>query len=113
MTTTGRHVRQDNPERSTGAPPPELVAARAEIDRLDTALVDWLAARFAVTRRVGRLKADQGLPPADPARQTEQIDRVRALAEHRGVEPDLAAAIPSLIMAEVVHQHQQVERRPG
>jgi len=92
--------------------PAELLAARASIDELDGDLIDLLSSRFALTRRIGQLKADLGLPASDPARQAVQIERLRALAVVADVNPDLAADLLNLIMAEVVRQHQQV-RRPG
>jgi hypothetical protein len=38
---------------------------------------------FRITREVGRLKAECGLPPADPAREAEQIARLRQLQSRR------------------------------
>ena len=60
--------------------PDELVVLRGAIDNMDAALIHLLAERFRITREVGRLKAECGLPPADPAREAEQIARLRQLA---------------------------------
>ena len=46
--------------------PPELLEMRHSIDNIDAALIHLLAERFKQTRKVGELKARQGLPPADP-----------------------------------------------
>ena len=59
----------------------ELRRLRASIDNMDAALVHLLAERFKITQQVGELKAAHGLPPADPAREAQQIARLRALAE--------------------------------
>lgn len=49
---------------------------RASIDRLDAILVYTLAERFKHTQSVGRLKAEHDLPPSDPAREANQIERL-------------------------------------
>nr|WP_272213131.1 chorismate mutase [Marinicella sp. W31]MDC2879078.1 chorismate mutase [Marinicella sp. W31] len=59
----------------------QLVQYRQSIDNLDAALVHILAERFRCTKAVGHLKADHDLPPADPAREEQQISRLRALAK--------------------------------
>ena len=54
---------------------------RKSIDRLDAILVYTLAERFKHTQAVGRLKAENDLPPSDPAREASQIARLERLAE--------------------------------
>jgi chorismate mutase len=61
----------------------ELKALRASIDNIDAALVHMLAERFKCTQKVGVLKATNDLPPADPAREKIQIERLRQLAVRR------------------------------
>src|SRR3954451_17293560 len=70
-------------DRSGEAPvkPAELLELRDSIDNIDAALIHLLAERFKCTKRVGVLKAEHRLPPADPAREAVQIQRLRALAE--------------------------------
>ena len=58
----------------------ELLELRGSIDNIDAALVHLLAERFKCTQKVGRLKAEHRLPPADPLREKVQIERLRALA---------------------------------
>lgn len=71
----------------TSAPvPSEIIRLRGSIDNIDAALVYLLAERFRVTRRVGELKAVGGLPPADPAREQEQIARLTSIAEESGLD---------------------------
>ncbi|HEY2417340.1 MAG TPA: chorismate mutase, partial [Steroidobacteraceae bacterium] len=69
---------------------PELQRLRDSIDNIDAALVHLLAERFKFTKAVGEFKAAQGLPPADPAREAKQIERLRSLAEAAKLDPNFA-----------------------
>ena len=85
----------------------ELDALREEIDQLDESLVELLAQRFEVSRRVGELKRVSALPPRDEARERAQAERVRDLASEHGVSPNLAEAILRLIVDRVVAEHKE------
>nr|WP_218910795.1 chorismate mutase [Nocardioides thalensis] len=85
----------------------ELQRLRSSIDNLDAALVNLLAERFKCTEQVGRLKARAGMPPADPAREAVQIERLRALSESSGLDPEFAEQFLNLIIAEVIQNHRQ------
>lgn len=88
--------------------PPELAELRDSIDNMDAALIHLLAERFKMTRRVGVLKAKEGLPPADPGREKEQIARLRRLAETSQLDPEFAEKFISFIVAEVVRHHEDI-----
>jgi isochorismate pyruvate lyase len=65
---------------------------RAEIDRIDTALVDLIGERFTFVDRAWQLKQS----PAEarvPWRIQQVIDRVRARAAENGIPPELAEAL--------------------
>lgn len=96
----------------------ELRAIRDSIDNIDAALVHLLAERFKCTQRVGRLKADHGLPPADPQREIEQIARLRSLAASAHLDPAFAEKFLSFVIDEVIRHHRAIaddlhERRPS
>ena len=85
---------------------PVLQAYRESIDNIDAALVFMLAERFKVTQAVGRYKAENGLPPADPGRETEQIARLRALAASAHLDPEFSEKFLRFIIDEVIRHHQ-------
>ena len=88
----------------------ELARLRASIDNMDAALVHLLAERFKITQQVGELKAEHGLPPADPVREGQQIARLRALAEEARLDPEFAEKFLNFVVAEVVRHHEALNR---
>ncbi len=65
---------------------------RAEIDRIDTALVDLIGERFVYVDRAWQLKQS----PAEarvPWRIQQVIEKVRARAADQGLPPELAEAL--------------------
>jgi chorismate mutase len=92
---------------------PELLRLRDSIDNIDAALVHLLAERFKFTKAVGQLKARRGLPPADPAREAQQIARLRTLAERAKLDPDFAEKFLAFILREVIRHHEAINGRTG
>ncbi len=85
---------------------PELQRLRDSIDNIDAALIHLLAERFKCTQAVGRLKAEHGLPPADPQREAAQIARLRNLAQEAKLDPDFAEKFLNFIVREVIRHHE-------
>ena len=94
----------------TPAEDPILAAYRKSIDNIDAALVHLLAERFKCTQKVGRLKAEHNLPPADPAREAAQIERLRTLALEAHLDPDFAEKFLTFIITEVIRNHEAFRR---
>jgi chorismate mutase len=92
---------------------PDLQRLRDSIDNIDAALIHLLAERFKCTQAVGRLKAEHGLPAADPSRETEQIARLRALAQESKLDPDFAEKFLSFIVTEVIRHHEAIRDARG
>jgi chorismate mutase len=86
---------------------------RQSIDNIDAALVHMLAERFKCTQAVGRYKAEHGLPPADPGREAQQIERLRGLAQAAKLDPDFAEKFLNFIVTEVIRHHEAIRRAKG
>jgi chorismate mutase len=91
----------------------ELERLRGSIDNIDAAVVHMLAERFKCTQQVGRLKARHRLPPADPAREARQIERLRQLAESARLDPAFAEKLLNFVIAEVIRHHEQLSGEPA
>lgn len=86
----------------------QLSGYRQSIDNIDAALVHMLAERFRCTQAVGHLKARHSLPPADPAREEYQIERLRRLARDAKLDPDFAEKFLNFIIKEVIRHHEAI-----
>ena len=84
----------------------ELEEIRSSIDNIDAAVIHMLAERFKCTKRVGRLKAEHAMPPADPARESRQIAHLRVLATEADLDPAFAEKFLNFIIEEVIRHHE-------
>jgi chorismate mutase len=83
-----------------------LTGYRQSIDNIDAALVFMLAERFKITQAVGRYKAENELPPADPSREETQIARLRQLASDAQLDPEFSEKFLRFIIDEVIRHHE-------
>ncbi|MGJ9373949.1 chorismate mutase [Nesterenkonia sp. CF4.4] len=91
----------------------ELLSMRASIDNIDATLVYLLAERFKATQRVGVLKAKHQLPAADPAREKNQISRLKRLANEAQLDPEFAEKFLNFIIEEVIRHHEAISASSG
>jgi len=89
-------------------PTADLRRLRGSIDNIDAALIHMLAERFRATQQVGILKAEHGMPASDPAREEQQIARLRRLAEEADLDPEFAEKWFNFVVAEVIRHHTAV-----
>lgn len=97
-------------DASTDAIPasdPVLAGFRKSIDNIDAALIHMLAERFRITQAVGEYKAKVTLPPADPAREQRQIERLRRLSEEADLDPEFSEKFLRFIIDEVIRHHEK------
>jgi isochorismate pyruvate lyase len=84
---------------------------RAQIDRLDGALVDLLAERWGYVDRAWQLKSDPSEATV-PWRIQEVIDKVKARSGERGMPPSLAEALWRQIIGwGIQHEEQRMRER--
>lgn len=83
-----------------------LAGLRGSIDNIDAALIFLLAERFRCTTQVGVLKARHGMPASDPAREEQQIARLKRLAEDASLDPAFAEKWFNFVVAEVIRHHR-------
>ena len=84
-----------------------LAGYRKSIDNIDAALIHMLAERFRITQAVGEYKAKVTLPPADPAREQRQIERLRKLSEDADLDPEFSEKFLRFIIDEVIRHHER------
>ena len=84
-----------------------LDSLREGIRRLDLELVARVAERVDLARQVGELKRRQGFSTVDYAQERTVIERARAVAEERGLEPAVAEDLfARIIRASVIAQEE-------
>ena len=83
---------------------------RAEIDRLDLALVDLIAERFAYVDRAWQLKSGPGEAYV-PWRIQQVIDRVKGHAKEKGLPPELTEALWRQMIGWFVQYEEEKLRR--
>jgi chorismate mutase len=66
----------------------ELEAIRAEIGRVDEAIVGLIGERLRLARHVGALKRTVGMSVLDPSREAAVVRRAGALARERGLDDE-------------------------
>jgi chorismate mutase len=93
--------------------PAELLTLRDSIDVIDAELLQALAKRFALTARVGELKASMDLEPFDGIREAEKLERLRTMAAELGLGASLIDDLFSRIMREAVLNHKQLRETRG
>jgi chorismate mutase len=66
----------------------ELNQIRAEIEQIDRSLIDLIAQRVRLARRIGAVKRSAGLPTLDPPREAAVVRRAGALAREAGLDDE-------------------------
>jgi len=76
-----------------GVAAPELGEVREAIDALDRELVQLIAQRTEVARRIGRIKGARALPVRDAVRERALLEKRRGWAEEEALDPDGVARV--------------------
>ena len=86
----------------------QLKEYRDSIDNIDAAMIFLLSERFKITHKVGVLKAENTLLPADKSRETQQVSRLRKLSKEADLDPEFTEKMLSFIIAEVISNHEKI-----
>jgi len=86
-----------------------LTPLRMQIDEVDAKIVGLLGQRFSLTREVGQIKADTGLPSQDPTRESHQRLRLALLADEQGIDAATVLRVFDLIRERVVEEHDAIK----
>lgn len=101
LTTTGIPMRRPADCHS-------MTELRAEIDRLDRALIALLVERAGYIDRAVELKPAEGLPARIEPRVAEVLANVRKQAQAGGLDPDLAEALWTQIIEWSIAREERV-----
>lgn len=85
-----------------------LQKLRIQIDKIDEKLMKDLAARFAVTEKVGVLKKKLNLPIHDAKREAEVVASKIQMGEKFKINPVLVEKIFKLIMEYAKKRHKEI-----
>src|SRR5262249_50302032 len=75
---------------------------RERIRALDQEVIGLAAERQESTRQVGELKRQQNRPTVDYKQERVVLDRARAFAKERGIDPSLAEDLCTLLIRAAV-----------
>ena len=75
-------------DNSLDGQPEELGRIRDEIEAIDRALVELIAKRVQLARRIGAVKRAAGLPTLDPPREAAVVRRAGVLAREAGLDDE-------------------------
>jgi chorismate mutase-like protein len=79
--------------------PALLAPYRERIDRLDRAIIDLLAQRYAVIREVGHLKAGKAVPAVIQTRVDEVRENAARMAAEAGLDEDFIRHLYAQLIA--------------
>ena len=86
----------------------QLKEYRDSIDNIDAAMIFLLSERFKITHKVGVLKSENTLLPADKSREAQQVSRLRKLSKEADLDPEFAEKMLNFIIAEVISNHENL-----
>lgn len=86
----------------------QLKEYRDSIDNIDAAMIFLLSERFKITHKVGVLKAENTLLPADKSREAQQVSRLRKLSKEADLDPEFTEKMLNFIIAEVISNHENL-----
>lgn len=90
-----------------------MAELREAIDEIDRELIALHAERVTYIDRAPVLKAPVGIAARAPSRVEDVLNKVRAEAEARGYDPELARAMWTLLIEAMIAREEQVMGTEG
>ena len=87
---------------------PTLESLRDEIDKIDTQVVDLLNRRVQSAVEIGKIKANLGVDPYDPAREEQVFRKISNLSEGPMREDSLKTIYREVISASIALERELV-----
>tara|TARA_A200000113_G_scaffold222529_1_gene236281 strand:- start:143 stop:1225 length:1083 start_codon:yes stop_codon:yes gene_type:complete len=87
---------------------PTLESLRDEIDKIDTQVVDLLNRRVQSAVEIGKIKANLGVDPYDPAREEQVFSKISNLSEGPMREDSLKTIYREVISASIALERELV-----
>ncbi|MEH2214565.1 chorismate mutase [Nostoc sp.] len=85
-----------------------LEGFRQEIDAVDSQIIEALAKRFEICKRVAEFKKQQGIPMMQPERVEAVKQRRRELAMQHGLDGAFMVELYSLIIQETCRMEDEI-----
>ncbi|MBD5336973.1 MAG: bifunctional 3-deoxy-7-phosphoheptulonate synthase/chorismate mutase type II [Bacteroides sp.] len=104
-----KQILRDIKPRHKSSTDSRLEILRSEIDEIDCEILRALSRRMEVSRKIGALKNEKGMPVLQPTRYNDILKSRIAEAESLGINPDMMRKILLAIHDESVRQ--QIELR--
>ena len=76
----------------------ELEALREKIDEIDSEIISLMQKRISIAQDIASVKKANNLPIHIPEREKAVIDKIRALASEKGLDPDTIEDIYKLLI---------------
>lgn len=86
----------------------ELEGFRQEIDAVDCQIIEALAKRFEIAKRVADFKKQKGIPMMQPARVEAVKQHRRQLGMQHGLDGEFMIALYSLIIQETCCMEDEI-----
>jgi len=84
---------------------------RSTIDRLDSIIINALMERFAVTNKIGLIKAKNDIETYDSVRESEQIKKLEKMVKDSDLDIDFVRKIMQLITSESKNRHKKLKEK--
>ena len=86
---------------------------RAELNDIDSSLIELLGRRFAIVKAVGEHKKQHNIPMMQQARVEQVKERCAALGMQHGLDPDFVKRLYGLIIDEACRVEDVIIEEKG